>query len=107
MKSKIILWIVVTVVLIAWDYYRHKNKIKTITAAGTFVWISSLATVGITLRTILPLFVVHYALILFSWVALMYYLWKGRYYWWVFALPALTLLTYLGLNFVQGSRYEA
>jgi len=50
MKGKILFWLIATV-----------------------VYIASMATVGITMRTILPLFAVHYLAILASWVALIYY----------------------------------
>jgi hypothetical protein len=107
MKGKIILWLVLTLVIIGWDYYKNRNGRKTFTAFGTFVWISSLATVGITMRPVLPLFAVHYILILAAWAGLMFYLWRGKYYWWIFALPVLTLLAFVGLNFLEGSRYES
>lgn len=106
MKGKIILWLAVTVVVIGWDYYRHRNVRKTLIASGTFVWIATLATFGISMRTVLPLFAVHYVTILAAWGALMYYLWRGLYLRWVFVLPLVTAFAYFGLNFLEGSRYE-
>ncbi len=106
MKGKIILWLVLTLALIAWDYYKTRDIRKSFTAFGTFVWISSLAMLGVTMRPVLPVFAVHYILILISWGGLIFYLWRGKYYWWIFALPALTVLVFIGLNFLEGSRYE-
>ncbi len=106
MKGKIIVWLAVTLVAIGWDYYRHRNLRKTLMASGTFAWIATAATLGVTMRTILPLFAVHYLTILFAWGALLFYLWRGKYLWWAFALPVLTMVTFLGLNFLEGSRYE-
>ena len=106
MKGKIILWLAATLILIGWEYYRHRNLRKSLIAFGTFVWIASMATVGITMRPVLPLFAVHYLSILLSLGALIYYLLRGKYLWWVFLLPAVTVLTFLELNFLEGSRYE-
>ena len=106
MKGKILFWLAVTVVLIGWDYYRHRNARKTLIASGTFIWIAVLATFGISMRPILPLFAVHYLVILASWGALMFYLWREVYLKWVFVLPLLTVIAYFGLNFIEGSRYE-
>jgi len=106
MKGKIIFWLAATLILIGWEYYRHRDLRKSLIAFGTFVWIASMATVGITMRPVLPLFAVHYLLILVAWGALVFYLFRGKYLWWVFLLPAVTVLTFLGLNFLEGSRYE-
>ena len=106
MKGKIILWLAATLLLIGWEYYHHRDIRKTLLASGTFVWIASMATIGITMRPILPLFAAHYLLILLSWGALIYYLLRGKYLWWVFLLPVVTVLAFLGLNFLEGSRYE-
>ena len=106
MKGKIIVWLVITLVAIGWEYYHHRNLRKTLIASATFVWIATAATLGITMRPILPLFAVHYLTILFAWGALLFYLWKNKYLWWVFLLPILTMLTFVGLNFLEGSRYE-
>ncbi len=92
--------------LIGWDYYRHRNIRKSLIASGTFVWIAALATFGITMRPILPLFATHYLAVLTAWGALMLYLWRGVYYRWVFVLPLLTVIAFFGLNFLEGSRYE-
>jgi len=106
MKGKIILWLIATVVFIGWDYYRHGDLRKSLIASGVMVYIASMATVGITMRPILPLFAVHYLVILASWVALIYYVWRGRMLWWVLLLPLLSVAAFVGLNFIEGSRYE-
>lgn len=106
MKGKIILWLLVTLVAIGWEYYHHRNLRKMLIASGTFAWIAAAATLGMTMRAIFPLFAVHYLAILLAWGALLFYLWKDKYFWWVFVLPVLTILTFVGLNFLEGSRYE-
>jgi len=106
MKGKIILWLAVTLVAIGWEYYHHRNLRKTLIASGTFAWIATAATLGVTMRPILPLFAAHYLTILLAWAGLLFYLWRDKYVWWIFVLPAVTMLTFVGLNFFEGSRYE-
>ncbi len=105
MKGKIIFWLIATVLFIGWDYYRHGDLRKSLIASGVMIYIASMATVGITMRPILPLFAVHYLVILASWVALIYYVWRGSMLWWVLLLPLLSVAAFVGLNFIEGSRY--
>jgi len=105
MKGKIIIWLAGTLLLVGLEYYRKRDLRKSLIASGTFAWIASMATVGITLRPILPLFALHYLLVLLSWGALIYYLLWGKYLWWMLILPIVTVLAFLGLNFLEGARY--
>ncbi len=107
MKGKILLWLLVTVVLIGWDYYHHRDGRKSLIASATFVWIATLATAGMTMRSIVPLFAVHYLLIIAAWAALLLYLWRRTYVWWAFLLPLGTVALLVGLNFLEGSRYDS
>ncbi len=70
MKGKIIIWLAGTLLLVGLEYYRKRDLRKSLIASGTFAWIASMATVGITLRPILPLFALHYLLVLLSWGSL-------------------------------------
>ena len=106
MKGKIILWLIATVVWIGWDYYRHGDLRKSLIASAVMIYIGSMATVGITMRPILPLFAVHYLTIVASWAVLVYYVWRGKMFWWVLVLPLLSVAAFVGLNFIEGSRYE-
>jgi hypothetical protein len=105
-KGKIVLWLIVTIVWIGWDYYRRGNLPKSLIASATMIYIASMAVVGMTMRPILPLFAVHYLAILASWVVLLYYVWRGKMFWWVLVLPLLSVAAFVGLNFLEGSRYE-
>ena len=104
--GRIIAWIVLTLALIALDAYRRRDLRKSLVALASFALILGFAAMGLNMRAILPLFVAHTLLILFAWSALLYYLLRGRYYWWAFWLPALSLALFVGLNFMEGSRYE-
>ena len=104
--GRLVAWILLTLALIALDAYRRKDLRKSLIALGSFALILGFAAMGLNMRAILPLFVAHILLILFAWSALLYYLLRGRYYWWAFWLPALSLALFVGLNFLEGSRYE-
>jgi hypothetical protein len=106
MKGKIVFWVIATIVGIGWDYYRHGDLRKSLIASAVMVYVSSMAVVGITMRPILPLFAVHYLSIVASWVVLVYYVWRGKMFWWVLVLPLLSVAAFVGLNFLEGSRYE-
>ncbi len=105
--SRLILWILLTLGLIALEYRRRREWRRSLLAVGIFVWILSLAVVGLTMRAVLPFFLLHTLLILFAWGALLYSLYIRRWLWWAFVLPALTPLVFYLFNFFDGSRYEA
>jgi len=62
---------------------------------------------GSITRQILPLFIAHYILVLVSWGGWIGYMLKGRYYWWAIFSPTVTILLFLLLEFITGSRNEA
>ena len=105
--SRLILWILLTLGLIALEYRRSREWKRSLLAVAIFVWILSLAVVGLTMRVVLPFFLLHILLILFAWGALLYSLYIRRWLWWAFVLPALTPLVFYLFNFFDGSRYEA
>jgi len=105
--SRLILWILLTLGLIALEYRRSREWKRSLLAVAIFVWILSLAVVGLTMRVVLPFFLLHILLILFAWGALLYSLYIRRWLWWAFVLPALTPLIFYLFNFFDGSRYEA
>ena len=102
--GRILLFVLLTLGLIALDWYRRRDWRKSLIALGTFLWIASLAMMGLTMRAILPLFLAHTVLLALAWLALLFYLYKERYLWWAFLLPAATLLLFVALNFFEGSR---
>jgi hypothetical protein len=104
--SRLILWILLTLGLIALEYSRRREVKRSLIALGIFVWILSLAVAGMTMRAVLPFFLAHILLILFAWGALLYSLYARRWLWWAFALPALTPLLFYLFDLFDGSRYE-
>ncbi len=104
--ARVVLFILFTLALIGLDWYRKHNNKKSLIALGTFIWIASLAILGLSMRAIIPLFIIHTLLLAFAYIALLFYLYKERYIWWAFLLPLLTPLLFISLNYLEGSRYE-
>jgi len=103
---RIYIAILITFIAIGIDYYIRRDFKKSLIASGSFLVLLSLFAIGNALRTILPLFLAHITLILIGWASLFYYLIRGRYIWWSYFLGVITILIFLGLNFIDGSRYE-
>jgi len=106
MKALIILAIIATLVGIFLHYKRHNDVKKTGVALATFVAILSLAVLGNLTRQVIPLFMAHIILIVGAWGALIVYLIRDRYYWWVIFSPVVTIGLFLLLEFTTGSGHE-
>ncbi|WP_456392821.1 hypothetical protein [Nitratifractor sp.] len=104
--SRLILWIVLTLGLIALEYFRRREWRRSLVALGTFAWIVGLGFAGMTMRAVLPFFALHIVLLILAWGALVYYLYARRYLWWAFLLPLASLGLFVLFNFLEGSRYE-
>ncbi|WP_457606952.1 hypothetical protein [Nitratifractor sp.] len=104
--GRLFLLVLLTLGAIALEWWRRRDWRKSLIALGSFLLLISFAIMGMTMRAVLPLYLTHLVLIAIGWFALLYYLWRGRYLWWVYWLPALTLLLFVALNFLEGSRYE-
>lgn len=106
MKAIIVFGILISVVAIFWQYRRKKDFKKLLLSISTLALIISLAIIGNITRTIVPIFMTHIVLVLISWGALMLYIMRGRYYWWVILSPAVTILLFLTLELLTGSRHD-
>ena len=106
MKALIILIIVATVAIIFFQYSRRKNLKKLFISLMTFGVIIALAVVGNLTRQVMPLYMAHLILILFSWGGLILYLVRDRYYWWVIFSPVVTIGLFLLLEMLAGSSHE-
>ncbi|ADV45453.1 hypothetical protein [Nitratifractor salsuginis] len=105
--GRLYLLILLTLGAVALEYYFRRDWRKSLIALGSFLLLIGWAILGMTMRTVIPLYLTHLTLIAIGWFALIFYLLKGRYLWWAYWLPALTLLVFVGLNFFEGSRYES
>jgi len=106
MKALIILAILATLAIIFFQYSRNKNLKKLFIALITFTIIISLAVVGNLTRQVMPIFLAHIMLILFSWGGLLVYLVRDKYYWWIVFSPLVTIGLFLLLEMLTGSGHE-
>jgi len=104
MKVLVILLILVTLALIFVLYSRDKNLKKFLLSLVTFALILSLGVIGNLTRSVMPLFMAHLILLIISWGALIVYLFKARYYWWILFSPVITIGLFLLLESISGSR---
>ena len=107
MAGKITLFILLTVAIIAFDWFRKKDNKKSIIAALIFIYIIAVGYSGAILtRPIVPLFIIHLVSLLVAYAGLMIYIFKKSFKWYLFITPLLTFVLAFGLNFFDGSRYE-
>jgi len=106
MKVVIVFIILLTLGVIFFQYNRKKDMTKLFIALATFGVILSLAVVGNLTRQVIPLFISHIVLIILSWGALIVYLLRDKYYWWMIFSPVVTIGLFLLLELVTGSGHE-
>ncbi len=106
MRAIIILAILATLALIFFLYSRNKDLKKLLISLGTFLGIISLAVVGNLTRQVIPIFLAHIILIVFSWGGLLVYVFKDKYYWWIIFSPVVTIVLFLLLELLIGSANE-
>ena len=105
-KALLILAVLLTFGLIFGLYRRHKDTRRLLLALATFIAIISLAIVGNITRPIIPLFLAHIVLVVFAWGGLLYYLFRNKYLWWLIFSPVVTIILFIALSLLEGSRYE-
>ena len=106
MKALIILAILATLAIIFFIYSRNRDLKKLFVSLASFLLIISLAIIGNLTRQIMPLFLAHIVLIVAAWGGLMWYLIRGRYYWWLIFSPLVTIALFLLLELLTGSSHE-
>ncbi len=106
MKALIVVSVLVTVGLIVLQYKRERRILNMVISLGSFALLISLGIVGNITRPIVPLFLAHLVLVVFSWFGLLYYILRHRYLWWAILSPAVTILLFVALSLLEGSRYE-
>ena len=106
MKALIILAILATLAIMFFTYSRNRDLKKLFIALGSFLLIISLAIVGNVTRQVMPLFLAHIVLIVVAWGALMVYIVRDKYYWWVIFSPLITIGLFLLLELLTGSGHE-
>ena len=95
MKTIIILAILFAIGLIVLFYKRESDTPKMLFSLFILSSIIGLAVVGNVMRSLLPLFLAHIVALLFSYGALLYYIFRDRKQWIWWLLPVGTLLIYV------------
>jgi len=98
--------IVVTVTLTLLQYRRHRNLRKLLIVLGSLGLILALGIIGTVMRVVFPLYITHLLLIGVAWLALLYYLLRNRYYWWLIFSPLITIGLFLLLELLEGSGHN-
>ena len=106
MKALIILAILATLAITFLQYSRNRDLKKLFIALSSFLFIVSLGVMGNLTRQVIPLFLAHIVLIIGAWGGLLWYLIRGRYYWWIIFSPLVTIGLFLLLEFLTGSGHE-
>jgi len=106
MRAIFVLTIVLTIVIILLKYKRDKDGKKLLISIASFIFIISMAVVGNLTRQVIPIFIAHLILLMISWGALIWYLMRGRYYWWLILSPVVTIALFLILETLIGAGHE-
>ena len=105
MKALIIIAILVTIAITFFKYTRDKDTKKLLIALASFAMLISLAVVGNLTRSVIPLYISHLLLVIVAWLGVLWYVLKGKYYWWIIFSPLITIGLFLLLEFLEGSRH--
>ncbi len=89
MKALIILIILSSFSLIIFQYKRKRDIKKLFLSTLSMLVLILLGVVGMMTRSIPAIFLAHILLLIVAWGSLLYYLWKGCYYWWIILSPLL------------------
>jgi hypothetical protein len=95
MKTIIVLAILLAIGLIILLYKREADISKMLFSLFILSSIIGLAVVGNVMRSLLPLFLAHIVALIFSYGALLYYIFRDRKQWIWWFLPVGTLLIYV------------
>jgi len=106
MKALIIIAILVTFTIVFLKYKKDKNLRKLLITIASFTFIISMAVVGNLTRPVIPIYITHMILIIIAWGSMFMYIFKNKYCWWWLVAPVLTIVLFLGLEFLGGSAHE-
>ena len=103
MKAMIIVAILLTIGIIGLDFYRHHNWKKLLISLGIFGVILTLAGLGNMVRSVIPIFIAHFILIVIAWGTLLLYIARGKLYWPLVFSPLVTILLFVLMERMIGS----
>jgi len=106
MKAILFLAVLGTFVLMILQYLKNKNIKKLLISLLSMAVIVGLGVAGMLTRSVPPIFFAHLMLIVVSWGALLFYMFRGRYYWYLILSPSVTIALFWILALTEGSRYN-
>lgn len=84
------------VVALSYVMYKEDGNIKKLIITFLLLWaVITLAIVGNVMRSLTPLFLTHILAIVIAYLAVIYYVLKGKFIWLALASPIITMLIYL------------
>ena len=104
MKSILILALFLAIGLIFFFYKQQKDVKKMLLSSAFLAGIITWGVIGNTLHSILPIFLAHIMALIASYMALLVYLFRDKFYWYIALLPMATLSLYLLLALI-GNRH--
>jgi hypothetical protein len=106
MKALLVIIILATIAMIFLQYKRSRDSKKLLVSLASFAVIISLGVMGNLTRPVIPLFMAHIMLLVTAWGALVWYLMRNKYYWWLIFSPIVTIILFLVLEVLTGSGHE-
>jgi len=103
MKGLIIIGILITFGLIAFNFYRTKGWKKLSISLAIFTVVLVFVGLSPMVRTVVPIFIAHLILIVVAWSGVLYYIIRGKLYLQVILAPVVTIILFLVLERVVGS----
>ncbi|SFV58480.1 hypothetical protein MNB_SV-13-846 [hydrothermal vent metagenome] len=100
MKIVIVLAILLAVALITLFYKKEEDTFKMLFSFFVLFYIIGLAIVGTVMRSLMPLFLAHVVALIFSYGALLYYIFRDRKQFIIWLLPFGTLALYVVLAWI-------
>ncbi len=85
-------------------YYKRRDKKELIISFLLLAGIIISAIIGRTFKFLTPLILIHIIAILISYISYLIYIIRGKFYWYIYILPFITLLSYILIAFL-GNRH--
>ncbi len=106
MKAVLVGVIVATLAMVFLQYRRGGDVKKLLLSLLSSAMVLSLAVAGNLTRSVPPIFIAHLVLLIAAWGGLLWYILRGRYYWWLIVSPIVTIALFLVMELLIGSGHE-
>jgi len=103
MKLLLVGAIICAIFIIIFDFKKKKNIKSTLIYSGMLVALFSVGFMGAMMRSITSVFLLHYIAVAFSYMALLWYILRGRLYPIAYISPLFVLMFYLFMAFLTGT----